>query len=72
MKSLSTLLVAAGFAVATMALAGCASTPNTSPSGPNSSMSGGNGAFGESPAYPGAYTHDHQSKPATTQPASYD
>jgi hypothetical protein len=72
MKSLLSLVAVLGISAGGMALVGCESAPSTNPSGPNSAMSGGNGAFGESPAYPGAYTRDHPSRPATTQPANYD
>lgn len=72
MKCLLSLVAALGIAAGSMALIGCESTPNTSPNGPNNAMSGGDGSFGENPVYPGAYTYVQRSRPATTQPATYD
>lgn len=73
MKPILSLVTLLGISAGSMALVGCESTPSTSPSpnGPNAAMSGGDGVFGENPVYPGAYT-EHLSKPATTQPATYD
>lgn len=59
-------------ALGTAALVGCESTPSGGTSGVNPAMSGGNGEFGESPAYPGAYNDAHHAAPPTTRPATYN
>jgi hypothetical protein len=70
MKSFLSLIVTAVFFAGAASLVGCQSNDQSkTPPEDRGSTAGGNGAFGENPSRPGAYSGDRYSTPAT-QPSN--
>jgi len=69
MKQLMSLLTASVLAISGFSLTGCATNGLNTSRADQLTTAGGNGAFGEDAAQPGAYSVDQHNSP-TTQPSA--